>query len=189
MINFNNAEFVKSAFSKEDHLLDLPQILFIGKSNVGKSSLINALTDRKNLAYISKKPGQTKLVNYYLINKKFYLVDVPGFGYRKIAREKDAFEEMMEGYFSSNTSLKAVFYLIDSRRELLDEEFENMDFIKSMNLPLYLVFTKCDKLNQSEKAKLINSIKKHSIDNYLFVSINNKSYLEKLKECISLIIE
>ena len=141
------------------------------------------------MAYISKKPGQTKLVNYYLINKKFYLVDVPGFGYRKIAREKDAFEEMMKGYFSSNTSLKAVFYLIDSRRELLDEEFENMDFIKNMNLPLYLVFTKCDKLNQSEKAKLINSIKKHSIDNYLFVSINNKSYLEKLKECISLIIE
>ena len=107
----------------------------------------------------------------------------------KYAREKDAFEEMMEGYFSSNTSLKAVFYLIDSRRELLDEEFENMDFIKNMNLPLYLVFTKCDKLNQSEKAKLINSIKKHSIDNYLFVSINNRSYLEKLKECISLIVE
>ena len=83
-INYKVSEFIKSAFNKGDHLYDFPQVLFMGKSNVGKSSLINALVEKKNLAYVSKKPGQTKLVNYYLIDHKFYLVDAPGFGYRRL---------------------------------------------------------------------------------------------------------
>lgn len=189
MISFQVAEFVKSAFSKNDHLNDLYQILFIGKSNVGKSSLINALTNKKSLAYVSKTPGQTKLVNYYLIDKKFYLVDVPGFGYRKLAYEKDNFEPMMEAYLSNNTNLKAIFYFIDSRRDFTSDEEDVINYVNGLGYNLILVFTKCDKLKQAEKAKLIRSLKEKAISEYLFVSIDNTMLLNNMKLKIASFIE
>lgn len=189
MINFQKAEFIKSAFSKDDHLSDFSQVLFIGKSNVGKSSLINALTNKKSLAYVSKTPGQTKLVNYYLIDNCFYLVDVPGFGYRKLAYEKDNFEPMMEGYLKDNKNLKVIFYFIDSRREFTNDEEDVIRYINNLGFSLVLVFTKCDKLKQSEKSKLVNTLKFKSIENYLFVSINDVKLLNNLKEKIVSFIE
>lgn len=189
MINFHTAKFIKSAFSKDDHLNDLGQVLFIGKSNVGKSSLINALTNQKQLAYVSKTPGQTKLVNYYLIDNKFYLVDVPGFGYRKLAYEKDSFEPMMQAYLEDNPSLKAVFYLLDSRRDITSEEIDVINYINELGYKIVLIFTKCDKLKQSDKAKLIKTVKQYSLTDYLFVSINNASYLNNVKNKISSFIE
>lgn len=189
MINFHTAKFIKSAFSKDDHLHDLNQVLFIGKSNVGKSSLINALTNQKSLAYVSKTPGQTKLVNYYLIDNKFYLVDVPGFGYRKLAFEKDAFEPMMDAYLKDNPSLKAIFYLLDSRREITNDEVDVINYVNELGYKIVLLFTKCDKLKQSEKAKLLNMVKKYSLNDYLFVSVNNQSYLSAVKSKISSFIE
>ena len=185
MINFRNTKFIKSALSKNDHLLDYPHILFIGKSNVGKSSLINALVDQKNLAYVSKTPGQTKLVNYYLVDNKFYLVDVPGFGYRKLAYEKDLFEEMMDDYLKNNGSLKAVFYLLDSRREITDDEIDVIKYFQDMNYQVELIFTKEDKLKQAEKAKILKNIKLYNFENdYLFASINKPNLLNKIQEKI-----
>jgi len=189
MINFHTAEFIKSASKKEDHLHDLPEILLIGKSNVGKSSLINALTNQKSLAYVSKTPGQTKLVNYYKIDNKLYLVDVPGFGYRRLAYEKDDFEPLMENYFSSNTSLKAVLYLLDSRRDITQDELDVMDYINNLQYPLVIVFTKSDKCKQKEKSKLLKTIKELNIINYNFVSISNNRLLENLKSTITSYIE
>ena len=189
MINFHTAEFIKSASQKEDHLHDLPEILLIGKSNVGKSSLINALTNQKSLAYVSKTPGQTKLVNYYKIDNKFYLVDVPGFGYRRLAYEKDDFEPLMENYFSSNTSLKAVLYLLDSRRDITQDELDVIQYIEDLNYPLLLVFTKSDKCKQKEKAKLIKRIKELNLTKYNFVSIENIRLLENLKATIESYVE
>lgn len=189
MINFHTARFIKSAFQKDDHLQDYPHILFIGKSNVGKSSLINALTEQKNLAYVSKTPGMTKLVNYYLIDNKFYLVDVPGFGYRKLAYEKDSFETMMDDYLKNNISLKVVFYLLDSRREITLEEINVINYINQLGYKVELLLTKCDKISQSERAKLLSNLKKYSLDDYLFVSVNNNSYLQKVKQKISQYIE
>ena len=189
MINFHTAKFIKSAFSQEDHLHDLSQVLFIGKSNVGKSSLINALTNQKSLAYVSKTPGQTKLVNYYMIDNKFYLVDVPGFGYRKLAFEKDAFEPMMDAYLKDNPSLKAVFYLLDSRRDITEEEIDVINYVNELGYKIVLVFTKCDKLKQSERAKLMTMVRKFSLSDYLFVSVTNQRYLNDVKMKISAFIE
>lgn len=190
MINFRNAKFVKSAFKETEHLQDLPHILLIGKSNVGKSSLINALVEQKNLAYVSKTPGQTKLVNYYLIDNKFYLVDVPGFGYRKLAYEKDLFEEMMEGYLKNNSSLKAVFYLMDSRREITADEQSVIDYFNDLHYPLEIILTKEDKLTQSEKSKIMVNLKEYQLDkDCLFVSINKNKLLMSVKEKIASFIE
>ena len=88
MINYRNIKFIKSATNKEDALLDLDNVIFIGRSNVGKSTLINLIADNKSLAFVSKKPGQTKLLNYFLVDNKFYLVDAPGYGYRKLGKNE-----------------------------------------------------------------------------------------------------
>lgn len=181
-INYKVSEFIKSAFNKGDHLYDFPQVLFMGKSNVGKSSLINALVEKKNLAYVSKKPGQTKLVNYYLIDHKFYLVDAPGFGYRRLAYEKDNFENMMNDYLSDNHHLKLIVYLLDSRRDITDEEMKTIDYLEQLGYKYTLIFTKCDKLKQSEKAKLLNMCRKYHIDDYLFTSINVPSTIKSLQD-------
>ena len=189
MINFQVAEFIKSAFSTDDHLHDYDQILFIGKSNVGKSSLINALTNKTKLAYVSKTPGQTKLVNYYLIDHKFYLVDAPGFGYRKLAYEKDDFDRMMNEYLVDNPRLKLVCYLLDSRRDITEEEMGIISYVESLGYKTCIIFTKCDKINQSQRAKMLNSSRLLKADGCLFSSIKDKKMLDKIKSYLSNYIE
>lgn len=184
MINFQKTEFIKSASQPDDHLHDFNQVLFIGKSNVGKSSLINALTNKKNLAYVSKTPGQTKLINYYLVDNTFYLVDAPGFGYRRISAQKDDFDVLMDNYLKNNKDLKLIVYLIDSRRDLSQDELNVIEYIKSLSHEFLIIFTKADKLNQSEKSKIVKQITNLSLKNYLFSSINNEKYLNLIKEKI-----
>ena len=166
MINFTNTKFVKSAPSlKEAPQGQLPEVLLVGKSNVGKSSLINALCNKKALAFTSSKPGHTRLLNYYNVDDKLYLVDAPGYGYAKGGFDLDRlFGEMMEDYFAKATRLKIVAVLLDSRRELSEDDLEIIEYLQSKNIRYVLVFTKIDKINQSEKHKLITSFKEHNID-------------------------
>ena len=186
MLDFSKATFVKSAtmLSQRPEKL-LPEICFVGKSNVGKSSLINALTAHKKLAYTSSKPGYTKLLNYYLIDDQFYLVDAPGYGYTiSGSKHLDNFASMMEDYFF-NDNLKAVIFLVDSRHKLSKDDLSFFDFIKENDIPFVLVTTKIDKLYQSEKAKMQKNVKEIFGDiSYFPVSINNKTSIEKLKERI-----
>lgn len=189
MINFQVAEFVKSAFAKDDHLYDHPHILFIGKSNVGKSSLINALTNRARLAYVSKTPGQTKLVNYYLIDHAFYLVDVPGFGYRKLAYEKDSFDRMMSEYLEENPCIRTVAYLLDSRRKITGEEQGVIDYIAALGYPIIIIFTKCDKLKQSDKARLSAEIRASQVKEYLFASVRDMRMIDGIRKYLEACIE
>ena len=186
MLDFSKATFVKSAtmLSQRPEKV-LPEICFVGKSNVGKSSLINALTAHKKLAYTSSKPGYTKLLNYYLIDDQFYLVDAPGYGYTiSGSKHLDNFASMMEDYFF-NDNLKAVIFLVDSRHKLSKYDLSIFDFIKENDIPFVLVTTKIDKLNQSEKAKMQKNVKEIFRDiSYFPVSINNKTSIEKLKERI-----
>jgi GTP-binding protein len=184
---FKSAKFIKSTPSVD--LAPLPrrsEIVFVGRSNVGKSSLINALTNRKNLAYTSSKPGFTTLLNYYLIDESFYLVDVPGYGYSsKGKRDLIAFGKMMEDYFKNNEFIKNVCFLVDSRHFPSSDDIAFFNFAKDENLPITLVLTKSDKLNQSEKARA----KKHMAeafnlgkDDLFFVSQSDKNSLLKLSE-------
>ena len=184
MINFKNCSFVKSAPSISDKPSDnYPEVLIVGKSNVGKSSLINALTGRKSLAFTSSKPGHTRLLNYYNIDNKFFLVDAPGYGYAKGGVDLDRlFGEMMEGYFNNNQFLKLVLLLIDSRREFSDNDLEILDFLKENNYPFFLIITKTDKINQSGKAMMMKRLKELGVEeNVYLTSALEPRTLEKLR--------
>lgn len=185
MLNFKNVKFVKSATSDKDSLYDLPHVIFIGRSNVGKSTLINSLCDNKNLAFVSKRPGYTKLLNYFNINDQIYLVDAPGYGYR-VSVKKDEFDTMMDSYFSTNSRLKLVVWLLDSRRELSKEDKDFYSFLDSNGTNTLIVFTKADKLNQSEKAKIMNIHKNELSDfDYVLSSVNDKKSIETIRSKIN----
>lgn len=192
MINFNNANFVKSSTSKEEKPQGrLPEVLICGRSNVGKSSLINALTNHTRLAYTSSKPGHTRLLNFFNIDNKFLLVDAPGYGYAKGGVDLDAlFGEMMSSYIFDNKELKLILILLDSRRELTDNDKEIISLAKEENIPFVLVVTKTDKVNQSEKSKLLVMLKQNALDEEQIVltsSLKNKSFT-RLKTLICKII-
>ncbi len=161
MPNFSKAEFILSAPRVEQKPeLVLPEVIFVGKSNVGKSTLINALVRRKALAYTSSKPGFTKLLNYYRIDEQFYLVDAPGYGYSaKGRRDYGEFAAMMEGYFENNPQLKHVFMLVDSRHEPSSDDITFLQYILHQHIPYTLVVTKVDKLNQSGMAAINKNLK------------------------------
>ena len=156
MINFNNVTFVKSCPTrKEKPQVIKSEVLIVGKSNVGKSSLINALCNKKKMAFTSSKPGHTRLLNYYDIDNAFYIVDAPGYGYAKGGLDLDRlFASMMESYFDNNNELKLVLILLDARRELSEDDQEIINFVKESNVSYFIVITKYDKVNQKEKASL-----------------------------------
>lgn len=126
----------------------LPEYAFIGRSNVGKSTLINMLTNHKNLAKTSGKPGKTQLINHFLINDQWYLADLPGFGYAKVSKEKKLkWDKMIRDYLLNRENLLCVFVLIDSRLEMQKIDRELMDFLGLNQIPFVIIFTKIDKLS------------------------------------------
>ena len=184
MINFKNVSFVKSTPSIKDRPGDLvSEILVVGKSNVGKSSLINTLCQRKSLAFTSSKPGHTRLLNYYNIDNKFYLVDAPGYGYAKGGVDLDRlFGSMMDEYFNDNKYLKLVLLLIDSRRELGENDLEILSFLKDNKYPFFVVITKIDKINQKGKSELEKRLKALGLkENIYYTSSLETRTIEKLK--------
>lgn len=141
------AEFVKSS-SKVEECPEgkLPEYAFIGRSNVGKSSLINLLTNHSKLAKVSSKPGKTQLINHFLIDKTWYLVDLPGYGWAKVSKsQKESWKKMIEDYFGKRENLACVFVLIDSRHEPQNIDLEFVNSLGEAGLPLALIFTKVDK--------------------------------------------
>lgn len=189
MINFKNTRFIKSLPSiklKEED--KLKEVLFVGRSNVGKSSLLNCLCDNKNLAFVSSKPGHTKLLNFYNVDQKFYLVDAPGYGYSKSnISEINLFSEMMEDYFSNTFNLALVVFLLDSRRKLNDDDLQLINFFKEENINFVIVLTKADKLNQSQRYQITHHIKDTlniNIDDMIFTSTLKKENIDKLKKSI-----
>ncbi len=131
------------------------EFLLVGRSNVGKSSFINTLINRKNMAHTSATPGKTQTLNFYLVNNDFYLVDVPGYGYATTSKEtQKKFGLMIEEYLKTRDNLKRVFLLVDSRHKIMEDDLLMFNFIKYYKLDVTIVATKCDKLKQSEKAKV-----------------------------------
>ncbi len=138
-----------------------PEYAFIGRSNVGKSTLINMLVDNKSLAKISSKPGKTQLINHFLINESWYLVDLPGYGYAKLSKEKrKSFEAMINNYFLNRKNLMNVFVLIDSRIPIQNSDLSFMQNLGMKNIPFSIVFTKTDKLTNPKRDSNIATYKK-----------------------------
>ncbi len=153
-------EFIKSAAHPKDYPpSDKPEVAIVGRSNVGKSSLINALFNRK-IAKVSATPGKTRLVNFFNVDDKFYFVDLPGYGYAAVSKkERNQWQKMMNAYFNSRDNLNLVILLVDSRHKPTNLDFLMKEYLEALEIPYIVVGTKLDKLNQSEKAKAKKVIK------------------------------
>ena len=131
-----------------------PEFLLVGRSNVGKSSFINTLIERKNFARTSSKPGKTQTLNFYLVNESFYLVDVPGYGYASVSKDKQKkFGLMIEEYLKNRPNLKHVFLLIDYRHKPTEDDVLMYEFLKYYNLDITIVATKYDKIGKNNRIK------------------------------------
>lgn len=152
-MNFNKAEFERAfGLSAQLPIADKPEITFAGRSNVGKSSLLNKLFNRKNLARVSSVPGKTVTVNFYNVDGERF-VDLPGYGYAKIPKaEKQRFAELMEGYFQSGRDIRLVVQLIDMRHKPTADDMAMISFLKQFEIPFAVVLTKSDKLKKKEYA-------------------------------------
>ncbi len=160
-----SAEYVASIASANDYFeSDKPEFLLLGRSNVGKSSFINMILNRKRIAYTSSKPGKTQTLNFYNINDTFHIVDAPGYGYAKVNKTvREKFGVMIEEYLTQRENLKNVFLLIDVRHDPTKDDVLMFDFLKYYDIPTVIVATKSDKVPKNKlranKQKLINQFK------------------------------
>ena len=145
----------------------IPEYAFIGRSNVGKSSLINMLVERKNLARTSSTPGKTRLINHFKINESWFLADLPGYGYAKVSKkEREFFGKMIEQYASRRTNLVCFFVLIDSRIPPQQLDLDFIEWLGDSNLPFVILLTKVDKINQKEKSKNLGLLKEELLQEW-----------------------
>lgn len=147
------AEFVKSVADNNFYQSDMSEIAFVGRSNVGKSSLINFITNRKKLAKTSSTPGKTKLINYFIINNSCLLVDLPGYGYAEVSKkEKTNWAKYLEEYLRTSKNLKCVYLLLDIRRTPTNQDEQMLEFLYFNRIPCKVVVTKIDTLSRSQVA-------------------------------------
>lgn len=160
-MHIKQADFEKSAVYEKDYPEELGGIefAFVGRSNVGKSSLINSITTRNKLARTSKTPGRTQLINYFRINNEFYFVDLPGYGFAKVPKAMKAeWGQTMERYLASPRK-KLVFVLLDIRRVPSGEDIEMLNWLEHFNTPFKIIFTKMDKVSNNLKSKCLKAIR------------------------------
>lgn len=179
-MNYNKAEFER-AFGISGQLppSEVPEIAFAGRSNVGKSSLLNKLFNRKSLARVSSVPGKTITINFYDVDG-YKFVDLPGYGYAKLSKsERDRFGELMEGYFQSGRNIKLVVQLVDMRHKPSQDDFGMIDFMQQMDIPFIVVCTKADKLKVKEFKRREKEIKEElsMIDENLIIPFSSQSGL------------
>lgn len=190
------SDFVTSAVKKNQYPEDVkPEVAFVGRSNVGKSSIINALTNRKKLAKVSQTPGKTRLVNFFLINEEMYLVDLPGYGYAKVSKkEKESWGKTVETYLIEREQLKKVVLLVDSRHKPTADDILMHEWIKHFGYKVIVIATKSDKLSNNEIAKhkkvIIDTLKLGPEDEfYLFSSVKKNGKEELIDNIFGDLVE
>ncbi|MFQ6113285.1 MAG: ribosome biogenesis GTP-binding protein YihA/YsxC [bacterium] len=193
-MKITSVEFIKSVDNINEILRDnLKEIAFAGRSNVGKSSVINCLLNRKKLAKISSTPGKTRQLNYFRINKAFYFVDLPGYGFAKVSKkEKAHWQTIIEAYLKGSTHLKGVISIIDSRVGLTALDLQLLEWLKSLRLPVVLVATKSDKLSNNALTNQISKISEQLGDNfagsiYPFSAVSGSGKKEVWREILNLL--
>lgn len=169
----------------------IPEYAFIGRSNVGKSSLINALVNRKSLAKTSGRPGKTQLINHFIINKEWFLVDLPGYGYARTSKStKRTFQKFITNYFGQREQLVCAFVLVDCRHEPQKVDLEFMEWLAVNSVPFSLIFTKSDKLTQTKLPKSIELYKSKMLEvweempPYIVTSSSSKDGCDEVLEYI-----
>jgi GTP-binding protein len=186
-MKYIEASYIKSIIDLKDEPSGLPQVLFVGRSNVGKSSFINALLNRKNLARTSNTPGKTIALNFYLIDDRYYFVDAPGYGYaRRSKTQKEGFLIMLEKYLHHSEHLKFVCQLIDFKVGPTVDDLMTFNFIMSMGIPLMVVATKKDKIPKTKQSKQNKEIKtklKLEVE-YYAVSNETKENIDYVRDVI-----
>lgn len=191
-----DAAFFKSSSHVEECPADgLPEFAFIGRSNVGKSSLINALVERKGLAKTSSKPGKTKLINHFQIEKKWYLVDLPGYGYAGVSKaERANWKTMIETYIRNRRELICLFVLIDSRIPPQRIDLEFIDHLGLWEAPFEIIFTKADKVKKTQRMGLLNNYQKQLAEKWAvlpefrFTSSQSKMGIQEFREYLGQMI-
>ena len=196
MFKINNSDFVISAVKRDQYpTTGLPEIAFVGRSNVGKSSIINALTNRRKLAKVSQTPGKTRLINFFIINNdQLYLVDLPGYGYAKVSKtEKASWGNTIETYLNVRNELKRVVLLVDSRHKPTADDIQMHEWIKFYGYDEVIIATKSDKLSNNELRKnekvIRDTLKLTKEDKlYFFSSVNKKGKDELIDTLFSPIL-
>lgn len=189
-MEIKKAEFITSCASKATLPQgDFPEVAFVGRSNVGKSSLINILTNRKKLARVSNTPGRTRLINYFLINEEIYFVDLPGYGYAKVSKEqRKSWGKIIEEYMLNSQNLKLVVMLVDSRHEPSEDDILMYKFIKHYEYRVLIIATKSDKLKKNDinknKKIILDSLQLEEGDKLLLFSSLYKTGKEELVDSI-----
>jgi GTP-binding protein len=152
-MKITSVDFVTSAVLESQYPeTDIPEILLVGRSNVGKSSFINSVLNRKNVAYTSSKPGKTQTLNFFLINELFHFVDVPGYGYAKVSKkERESFGVMIEDYLLNREQLSLVFMIVDIRHEPSKNDIIMYNFLSSYSIPTIIIGTKLDKITKNQR--------------------------------------
>lgn len=189
-MKINKAEIIISAVQESQYPPDgLPEFALIGRSNVGKSSFINTLIERKSLARTSSQPGKTQTMNFYLINDKFYFVDLPGYGYAKVSqKEREKWGRMIEHYLNTRPNLQRAFLLIDFRHSPTKDDIHMYGWLKYLKIPCAIVATKQDKIKPSQYQKNEKIIKEKlgltSQDDFFLFSAQNKRGKEEIWKLI-----
>lgn len=195
IVNFRNTRFSRLAAVLTDCPDDgLPEIVISGRSNVGKSSLINALCDNKKLARVSSDPGKTRAVIYFNVDKKLYLADLPGYGYARTSKESIAnFSKLTDTYLSSGREFALVLHLMDVRHTPSKEDSKMLEFLNASGIPYFAVFTKCDKFSRSQLEKRISEIEQElDFDenaNVFMISSESRLGLEDLRNSICEVLD
>jgi len=193
-MHVKNATYLTSAVQPKGYPeVEMPEIAFAGRSNVGKSSLINVLVNRKSLVRTSSTPGRTQMLNFFDINNEFLLVDLPGYGFAKVPLSvKKAWAPMIRTYLQSRQNLAAVVLLFDIRRIPREEDIQLLDWLEELDIPTIPVVTKADKVNRSQRAKHLKAISEETglpVDAFTLFSALKREGMDDIWERIEAVLE